>query len=241
VQRTVPPSTDIQHQIDALLAQGVPATDAEGALADKCIHRLPCCLTAPPALWTFVEQDGVEPTNNRAERDLRHAGHLPQAVAGLPLRARRARDRAAAPGGDQLPAARAGGYFFLTWWRSPTQRLPTLTTSGSEASPRRPAERLSPPPPSIWATKTELRLILQAVVKPPPFAPALTTWCSHLVPFRSRRETWMYSPPPDWVTRPRTVTRPLAAFAGERTIIPNRSPLSPASVVKRMLAGAIGA
>lgn len=26
-----------------------------------------------PALWTFVEEDGVEPTNNRAERGLRHA------------------------------------------------------------------------------------------------------------------------------------------------------------------------
>lgn len=26
-----------------------------------------------PALWTFVEVDGVEPTNNRAERGLRHA------------------------------------------------------------------------------------------------------------------------------------------------------------------------
>lgn len=26
-----------------------------------------------PALWTFVEQDGVEPTNNAAERGLRHA------------------------------------------------------------------------------------------------------------------------------------------------------------------------
>jgi transposase len=26
-----------------------------------------------PALWTFVEQDSVEPTNNRAERGLRHA------------------------------------------------------------------------------------------------------------------------------------------------------------------------
>jgi transposase-like protein len=33
VRRTVPPSTDIQHQIDALLADGVPATDAEGALS----------------------------------------------------------------------------------------------------------------------------------------------------------------------------------------------------------------
>ncbi|MBA3865611.1 MAG: transposase [Solirubrobacterales bacterium] len=26
-----------------------------------------------PALWTFVEAEGVEPTNNRAERGLRHA------------------------------------------------------------------------------------------------------------------------------------------------------------------------
>jgi putative transposase len=33
VRRTVPPSTDIQRQIDALLAEGVPATDAEGALS----------------------------------------------------------------------------------------------------------------------------------------------------------------------------------------------------------------
>jgi putative transposase len=32
VRRTVPPSTDIQRQIDALLTEGVPATDAEGAL-----------------------------------------------------------------------------------------------------------------------------------------------------------------------------------------------------------------
>jgi transposase len=30
-------------------------------------------LKAWPALWTFVEADGVEPTNNRAERGLRHA------------------------------------------------------------------------------------------------------------------------------------------------------------------------
>ena len=33
MRRTVPPSTDIQRQIDELLAQGVPATDAEGALS----------------------------------------------------------------------------------------------------------------------------------------------------------------------------------------------------------------
>jgi transposase len=30
-------------------------------------------IKAWPALWTFVEADGVEPTNNRAERGLRHA------------------------------------------------------------------------------------------------------------------------------------------------------------------------
>ena len=33
MRRTVPPSTEIQLQIDALLAEGVPATDAEGALS----------------------------------------------------------------------------------------------------------------------------------------------------------------------------------------------------------------
>jgi putative transposase len=33
VRRTVPPSTDIQSRIDALLADGVPASDAEGALS----------------------------------------------------------------------------------------------------------------------------------------------------------------------------------------------------------------
>jgi transposase len=30
-------------------------------------------LKAWPALWTFLEHEGVEPTNNRAERGLRHA------------------------------------------------------------------------------------------------------------------------------------------------------------------------
>jgi transposase len=30
-------------------------------------------IKAWPALWTFVEAEGVEPTNNRAERGLRHA------------------------------------------------------------------------------------------------------------------------------------------------------------------------
>ena len=33
MRRTVPPSTDIQSRIDALLAEGVPANDAEGALS----------------------------------------------------------------------------------------------------------------------------------------------------------------------------------------------------------------
>jgi transposase len=30
-------------------------------------------IKAWPALWTFVEHKGVEPTDNRAERGLRHA------------------------------------------------------------------------------------------------------------------------------------------------------------------------
>jgi putative transposase len=33
VRRTLPPSTDIERQIDALLADGVPVSDAEGALS----------------------------------------------------------------------------------------------------------------------------------------------------------------------------------------------------------------
>ena len=33
MRRTVPPSTEIQQQIDKLLAEGVAATDAEGALS----------------------------------------------------------------------------------------------------------------------------------------------------------------------------------------------------------------
>ena len=34
-----------------------------GSCADILTHRL--------ALWTYVDQDGVEPTNNHAERELR--------------------------------------------------------------------------------------------------------------------------------------------------------------------------
>ena len=30
-------------------------------------------LAREPALWTFVRVEGIEPTNNRAERQLRHA------------------------------------------------------------------------------------------------------------------------------------------------------------------------
>jgi transposase len=32
-----------------------------------------CCATHRAWLWTFIEQEGVEPTNNTAERVLRHA------------------------------------------------------------------------------------------------------------------------------------------------------------------------
>jgi hypothetical protein len=34
VRRTVPPSAEIQHQIDELLARGLQASDAQGALSE---------------------------------------------------------------------------------------------------------------------------------------------------------------------------------------------------------------
>jgi transposase len=57
-----------------------------------------------PALWTFVEVDGVEPTNNRAERGLR-GGDLPQGLARQPVRAGGALRRTDALGLPDLPAA----------------------------------------------------------------------------------------------------------------------------------------
>ena len=57
--------TPVQMQIEAVLAQAVAAGIAglSGSCADILQHRA--------ALWTFVDQAGVEPTNNHAEREIR--------------------------------------------------------------------------------------------------------------------------------------------------------------------------
>jgi transposase len=55
----------VRQQFEALLERAAAADRAglSGSCADILAHRA--------ALWTFVEQDGVEPTNNHAERELR--------------------------------------------------------------------------------------------------------------------------------------------------------------------------
>jgi transposase len=55
----------IREQTEALLEQGktLRVRGVSGSYADILEHR--------PALWAFVEHDGLEPTNNLAERDLR--------------------------------------------------------------------------------------------------------------------------------------------------------------------------
>lgn len=55
----------VRQQFEAVLAQAVAADIAgvSGACADILEHK--------QALWTFVENDGVEPTNNHAEREIR--------------------------------------------------------------------------------------------------------------------------------------------------------------------------
>jgi transposase len=48
----------------------------EAGVACGCAKTAGVCrelLTVEPALWTFVRVEGVEPTNNAAERALRHA------------------------------------------------------------------------------------------------------------------------------------------------------------------------
>jgi len=57
--------TPVQMQIETVLAQAVAAGIAglSGSCADILQHRA--------ALWTFVDQAGVEPTNNHAEREIR--------------------------------------------------------------------------------------------------------------------------------------------------------------------------
>src|SRR5258706_11065683 len=55
----------VRLQLEALLERAVAAKvrDLSGSCEDILEHR--------EALWTFVEREGVEPTNNHAERELR--------------------------------------------------------------------------------------------------------------------------------------------------------------------------
>ena len=55
----------VRQQMEALLARAVAAgiKGLSGSCANMLAHR--------EALWTFVEHDGVHPTNNHAERELR--------------------------------------------------------------------------------------------------------------------------------------------------------------------------
>jgi transposase len=55
----------VREHMEALLAKAVAADIASlsGSCADILEHKL--------ALWTFVEHDGVEPTNNHAEQQIR--------------------------------------------------------------------------------------------------------------------------------------------------------------------------
>lgn len=57
--------TPVREQFEALLKRVVAAEipGVSGSCADILLHR--------EALWTFVDHDGVEPTNNHAERELR--------------------------------------------------------------------------------------------------------------------------------------------------------------------------
>jgi transposase len=55
----------VRDQVEALLARAAAANidRVSGSCADMLAHK--------QALWTFVDHDGVEPTNNHAERELR--------------------------------------------------------------------------------------------------------------------------------------------------------------------------
>jgi transposase len=59
--------SNIRPRVQALLAAGA-------ALPDECERKgmLAALLSVEPAMWTFVYDDRVEPTNNVAERTIRH-------------------------------------------------------------------------------------------------------------------------------------------------------------------------
>ena len=57
----------LKHELRGLLERGTRDGDTATKTLCRSLDKL------WPALWTFVEVDGVEPTNNAAERGLRHA------------------------------------------------------------------------------------------------------------------------------------------------------------------------
>jgi transposase len=57
----------VQDTLDTLVEVGLTCADAKAVTLCRALDRL------WPALWTFVDAEGVEPTNNAAERALRPA------------------------------------------------------------------------------------------------------------------------------------------------------------------------
>jgi transposase len=62
----------IRTQVGRLLRRG--AVCSVPKVASRCQE----ILKLEAAMWTFVRIEGIEPTNNAAERGIRHAGHLAQ-------------------------------------------------------------------------------------------------------------------------------------------------------------------
>jgi len=60
---------ELRKELQGLLSHGAALADVDARTAAVCkeLEKL------EPAMWTFVRREGVEPTNNTAERALRHA------------------------------------------------------------------------------------------------------------------------------------------------------------------------
>jgi transposase len=65
----------IRREVNRLLKEGAQYEIDKGDKSPfaKTVRTCREMLTVEPAFWTFVEQDGVKPTNNAAERALRPA------------------------------------------------------------------------------------------------------------------------------------------------------------------------
>ena len=57
----------LRHRVERRLQRGTHCADAQTAATCRALLKL------APALWTFIDVPGVEPTNNAAERALRQA------------------------------------------------------------------------------------------------------------------------------------------------------------------------